>query len=199
MEFDWNPAKCAKNVAERGIDVADVVVGFADPGRKVAKDTRNDYGEARYNMLAKVEGRVFHTSPSLNAARSPGSSPRVKQTSGSNGVMAKAKVRAVLVDGKPYQKKADGSLLPLKGKTDWKRLDRQTSVQTETIAANDRDGRPMSDEEWARAEVIHPQKVPVGLKLDNDVLGWFKSQGKGYQTRINTILRRYYETHRKAG
>jgi uncharacterized protein (DUF4415 family) len=37
------------------------------------------------------------------------------------------------------------------------------------------------------------------LKLDNDVLGWFKSQGKGYQTRINTILRRYYETHRKAG
>jgi hypothetical protein len=29
-------------------------------------------------------------------------------------------------------------------------------------------------------------------------LGWFKSQGKGYQTRINTILRRYYETHRKA-
>jgi uncharacterized DUF497 family protein len=26
MEFDWNPAKCAKNVAERGIDFADVVV-----------------------------------------------------------------------------------------------------------------------------------------------------------------------------
>lgn len=113
--------------------------------------------------------------------------------------MAKVKARAVLVDGKPYQKKADGSLVPLKGKTDWKRLDRQTSVQTETIALNDRDGRPMSDEEWARAEIIHPQKVPVGLKLDNDVLGWFKSQGKGYQTRINAILRRYYETHRKAG
>jgi uncharacterized protein (DUF4415 family) len=104
-----------------------------------------------------------------------------------------------LVDGKPYQRKADGSLVPLKGKTDWRRLDRQTSVQTEAIAMKDRDGRPMSDEEWAKAEVIHPQKVPVGLKLDDDVLGWFKSQGKGYQTRINTILRRYYETHRRAG
>jgi uncharacterized protein (DUF4415 family) len=113
--------------------------------------------------------------------------------------MAKAKVRAVLVDGKPYRKKADGSLVPLKGKTDWKRLDSQTSAQIEAVAANDRDGRPMSDNEWARAEVIHPLKVPVGLKLDNDVLGWFKSQGKGYQTRINMILRRYYETHRKAG
>jgi uncharacterized protein len=60
MEFDWNPAKCAKNIAERGIDFADVVVGFADPGRKVVKDTRKDYGEARYNMLAEVNGRLFH-------------------------------------------------------------------------------------------------------------------------------------------
>jgi uncharacterized protein (DUF4415 family) len=96
--------------------------------------------------------------------------------------MAKTKIRAVLIDGKPYQKKADGSLVPLKGKTDWRRVDRQTPDQTE-----------------AKAEVIHPQKVPVGLKLDDDVLGWFRSQGKGYQTRINTILRRYYEAHRKAG
>jgi len=57
----------------------------------------------------------------------------------------------------------------------------------------------VTDEEWARAEVIHPRKVAVGIKLDNDVLGWFRSQGKGYQTRINTVLRRYYEAHRKAG
>jgi uncharacterized protein (DUF4415 family) len=57
----------------------------------------------------------------------------------------------------------------------------------------------MTDEEWASAEVIHPRKVAVGIKLDSDVLGWFKSQGKGYQTRINMILRRYYEAHRRAG
>jgi uncharacterized protein len=37
-----------------------VVVGFADPGRKVVNDTRKDYGEVRYNMLARVNGRVFH-------------------------------------------------------------------------------------------------------------------------------------------
>jgi len=60
MEFDWNPAKCAKNIVERGIDFADVVAGFADSGRKVVRDTRKDYGEARYNMLGKVNGRVFH-------------------------------------------------------------------------------------------------------------------------------------------
>ena len=60
MEFDWNPAKCAKNIAERGIDFAEMVVAFADQARKVVRDTRKDYGETRYNMLAKVEGRVFH-------------------------------------------------------------------------------------------------------------------------------------------
>ena len=113
--------------------------------------------------------------------------------------MSKVKARAVLVDGRPYQKKADGSLVPLKGKTDWKRLDRTTSTQVEAIAASDRDGAPMTDAEWAKAEIVHPHKVAVGLKLDDDLLGWFKSQGKGYQTRINTILRRYYETQRKAG
>ena len=113
--------------------------------------------------------------------------------------MNKAKSRAVLVDGRPYQKNADGTLVPLKGKTDWKRLDRQSSVQTDAIAMKDRDGRPMTDQEWASAEIIHPEKVAVGIKLDNDVLGCFKSQGKGYQTRINTVLRRYYEAHRKAG
>ena len=35
------------------------------------------------------------------------------------------------------------------------------------------------------------------LRLDADVLEWLKSQGKGYQSRINAILRAYYEAHRK--
>jgi uncharacterized protein (DUF4415 family) len=113
--------------------------------------------------------------------------------------MKKAKARAVLVDGKAYQKKADGSLVPLKGKTDWKHLDRQTPAQVEDIAARDRDGRPMSDAEWAQAEIVRPEKVAVGIKLDSDVLGWFKDQGKGYQTRINGVLRRFYEVHQTSG
>jgi len=107
--------------------------------------------------------------------------------------MKEAKARAVLIDGKAYQKKADGTLVPLKGKTDWKRLDRQTSAQIEDIAARDREGAPMSDAEWARAEIVRPEKVAVGIKLDSDVLDWFKDQGKGYQTRINSVLRRFYE------
>jgi len=33
----------------------------------------------------------------------------------------------------------------------------------------DKEGAPMSDEEWAKAEIINPDKVSVGLRLDDDV------------------------------
>jgi uncharacterized protein (DUF4415 family) len=46
--------------------------------------------------------------------------------------------------------------------------------------------------DWAGAAVgkfYRPIKKPLTLRLDADVLAWLKSQGKGYQTRINQILR----------
>lgn len=39
-------------------------------------------------------------------------------------------------------------------------------------------------------------KASVCIRLDQDVLEWFKSQGKGYQTRINALLRAYMEAQR---
>jgi uncharacterized protein (DUF4415 family) len=38
---------------------------------------------------------------------------------------------------------------------------------------------------------VVPPKTSVSLRIDADVLAWFKSQGGGYQTRINAILRAY--------
>ena len=42
-----------------------------------------------------------------------------------------------------------------------------------------------------RGLVPVPGKAPISLRLDADVLAWFKAQGPGYQTRINAILRAY--------
>lgn len=36
-----------------------------------------------------------------------------------------------------------------------------------------------------------PRKAAISLRLDADVLDWFKAQGPGYQTRINAILKAY--------
>lgn len=40
-------------------------------------------------------------------------------------------------------------------------------------------------------------KEMVSLHLDSDVLDWFKRQGRGYQARINTVLRACVEAHKR--
>ena len=44
---------------------------------------------------------------------------------------------------------------------------------------------------------VEPVKVSLSIKIDADILTWFKSEGKGYQTRINNALR-YVMTHTPA-
>ena len=39
-------------------------------------------------------------------------------------------------------------------------------------------------------------KAQITLRIDDEVLEWFKSQGRGYQTQINSLLRAYMEAHR---
>ena len=43
--------------------------------------------------------------------------------------------------------------------------------------------------------VVPPGKKQLTVRLDADVLEWLRGQGKGYQSRINAILRAYYEAH----
>ena len=50
--------------------------------------------------------------------------------------------------------------------------------------------------DWSRAQINMPQpKQPISVRLDADVIDFFKSQGKGYQTRINAVLRSYMIAH----
>jgi len=52
---------------------------------------------------------------------------------------------------------------------------------------------PLTDEFWKSAmrnPFYRPTKASTTMRLDSDVLAWLKSQGKGYQTKINAILRR---------
>ena len=50
---------------------------------------------------------------------------------------------------------------------------------------------------FKRAMLRLPEpKAAVTIRLDRQVLNWFKSQGRGYQTRINALLRAYMEAHK---
>ncbi len=74
-------------------------------------------------------------------------------------------------------------------RTDWTRV---TEMADKDIDTSD---IPELDEHFfQQAKIVAPHKQPVTLRLDADVLEWFKSQGQGYQTRINNLLRRYMES-----
>jgi uncharacterized protein (DUF4415 family) len=54
---------------------------------------------------------------------------------------------------------------------------------------------------WKNAKVHVPDrpKMPLNVRLDADVVEWFRAQGRGYQTRMNAVLRSFYEAHRRDG
>jgi uncharacterized protein (DUF4415 family) len=50
---------------------------------------------------------------------------------------------------------------------------------------------------WQQARVVMPRgKTSVHLRLDSDIVDWFKTHGKGHLTRMNAVLRAYVDAHR---
>ena len=83
-----------------------------------------------------------------------------------------------------------------KDETDYARLDAMTDDDIAQAVADDPDAPPL-DLDWTQARLsLPPGKDVVTLRLDRDVLDWFRTQGKGYQTRINQVLRAFYEARR---
>lgn len=57
----------------------------------------------------------------------------------------------------------------------------------------------LGKEFWENAKVRWPKnKKVISIRLDEDVLAFFQKQGKGYQSKINAVLRSYVEYHRKS-
>jgi|AP95_1055475.scaffolds.fasta_scaffold18079_2 uncharacterized protein (DUF4415 family) len=58
-------------------------------------------------------------------------------------------------------------------------------------------GIPMDADFWKTARVVLPQspKERLTVRFDRDVVRWFKAGGRGYQTRMNAVLRSYFEAH----
>lgn len=52
----------------------------------------------------------------------------------------------------------------------------------------------LPDDFWDEAVLVYPEpKEPISLRVDRDVLSWFRDQGPGYQTRMNAVLRSFME------
>jgi uncharacterized protein (DUF4415 family) len=84
-----------------------------------------------------------------------------------------------------------------KSQTDWKRI---KALKDKDIDLSD--NPELTPAMFARAVVrrgLKPvsRKTQLTLRIDGDVLEWFRKQGRGYQTQINSLLRAYMEAHKR--
>jgi uncharacterized protein (DUF4415 family) len=106
---------------------------------------------------------------------------------------------ASLPDGTHIIEHPDGHLERQKSKTDWARLTALTDEEIEASVRNDPDWAEFKDIDWSEAVlVLPPKKKAISIRVDEDVLDFFKHQGAGYQRRMNAVLRSYVEQKRRA-
>ena len=80
----------------------------------------------------------------------------------------------------------------MKDTTDWAKVDAMSDDDMDYS-----DNPPLDEDFWANAKLVLPEpKTSIGIRLDHDIVSWFKKQGTGYQTKINAVLRTYVETQK---
>ncbi len=80
-------------------------------------------------------------------------------------------------------------------KMDRKKINEMTEEELEASIRADPD-EPREDEiDWTKAvKGIPPRKDHINIRIDHDVLEWFKGRGRGYQTLMNNVLRAFVQT-----
>lgn len=79
-------------------------------------------------------------------------------------------------------------------KSNLEKLRNLTDEEIEASIANDPDWQEFKNIDWGEAVVvIPPKKKAISIRVDEDVLDYFKKQGSGYQRRINAVLRSYMQ------
>ncbi|MFI5233634.1 MAG: BrnA antitoxin family protein [Gemmatimonadales bacterium] len=85
---------------------------------------------------------------------------------------------------------------PSRGRADYARMDRMT--EEEIMRTSPPELADLPDDFFESAVIVMPQpKQPISLRVDEDILAWFKSNGPRYQSRMNAVLRAYMTAKRK--
>ena len=172
MRFEWDEDKNRRNRTKHKVSFEIAQLIFGDP-YALSQIDRVVHGEERWQTLGCVGDIVvlrWRTGIERAArTRSFGSSRHAKPLATNGGSM--------------------------------KKLSRQQADEIAALKGTKNDELDTSDlpevRDWNRAVVgkfYRPIKKSVTIRVDTDVLAWLKSQGAGYQTRINALLRRAMET-----
>jgi uncharacterized protein (DUF4415 family)/uncharacterized DUF497 family protein len=177
MRWTWDPKKAEANRAKHGVSFETAKAVFADPLHLSQLDPHSDGDRWQtVGMVGPVLLLVVHTCPKATKTRLAASS---------------ALARPRRTKGKPMKKKVSEALTPAQ------------RAELESLARLPDDAIDMSDApevlDWSSAKrgvFYRPVKQQLTLRLDADVVAWFKAHtksAKGYQTRINQALREYVQ------
>jgi len=83
-----------------------------------------------------------------------------------------------------------------RSRTDLKKVDAMTDAKLEQIIAKDEDERDMKPD-WTQAKLVLVEpKKSVHLRLEQEIIAYFKAQGKGHISRMQAVLKSYVNAHR---
>jgi uncharacterized protein (DUF4415 family) len=189
MRFEWDEAKRVANVAKHGVDFT-VIVDFEWETALVRPDTREDYGELREVALGLIGARlhaVVFTEHGEVCARQrrkkQGFMPKVIDERARARSCARASLRTVSV-------KEDAAIrAAAKGDPDNPEWTAKDFRRSRWLAHAKPGFAEAAAQLRGRPRLEHP-KVQVTLRLDADVIEAFRSEGKGWQSRINEVLSR---------
>jgi uncharacterized protein (DUF4415 family) len=99
---------------------------------------------------------------------------------------------------KDSRARTTGRKLEARTGTDWQRVRRASAASIRKGIEADPEARATDSEFWKSAKIVMPApKEIVTMRLDADLLAWFRRE-RGYQTRINAILRAYMKANESA-
>ncbi len=106
--------------------------------------------------------------------------------------------------GKTIVRYTEEELRTMQSQTDWQRVAAMTDEELTAHALSDPDNPPLPDDFFEKAkrvrleDLLPETKERVCIRLDRDVLAWFRVQKKkGYQTAINAVLRAFVESQER--
>lgn len=167
VRFEWDEEKRLANVVKHRIDFTDACRLFEGPYMSMT-DNRRDYGEIRSIAFGHVESRLIAVAFTKRDRTLSALSLRERQMT---------------------VKKRD---LKKQSLTEWKRIDSMKDEDIDLL-----DIAELDDNFFKNAELVLPKpKVVVTLRVDADVMEWFRAKGKGYQTMMNAVLKGWVEQHR---
>jgi len=168
--FEWDEEKRAVNLVKHGVDFKRAKAIF-DGITLEAPDERCDYGEIRFGAYGEAEGEVLFVVYTWRG--------RIRRIISARKAGCMNEKRTTPTSGKKTQMN-----------------NKKTDKKIKQAVADDPDTFIPDDAWFARAQIVMPKsKEMVSLRLDHDVLSWFKKTGRGYQTRINAVLKAFIETN----